>query len=59
MRTASKLLNKSDEVRGRALEAAGQATARMRWQARGRARQVRSNLRQAAGKVGDAVRSAS
>ncbi|QRP47667.1 CsbD family protein [Amycolatopsis sp. FDAARGOS 1241] len=51
--------NKAEELKGRAKEAAGNATDNEQWQAEGKAEQGKSNLKQAADKVKDAIKGAS
>ncbi|MEV4602818.1 CsbD family protein [Amycolatopsis sp. NPDC049253] len=48
--------NKAEELKGRAKEAVGDATGNEQWQAEGKAEQGKSNLKQAAEKVKDAVK---
>ncbi|MET7998436.1 CsbD family protein [Amycolatopsis sp. CA-161197] len=48
--------NKAEELKGRAKEAVGDATGNEQWQAEGKAEQGKSNLKQAADKVKDAVK---
>ncbi|MFI5611112.1 CsbD family protein [Amycolatopsis sp. NPDC051903] len=51
--------NKAEELKGRAKEAVGNATDNEQWQAEGKAEQGKSNLKQAADKVKDAIKGAS
>ncbi|ONF70816.1 CsbD family protein [Amycolatopsis keratiniphila] len=48
--------NKIDELKGKAKEAAGNATDNEQWQAEGKAEQGKANVRQAGEKVKDAVK---
>ncbi|MEV6901214.1 CsbD family protein [Amycolatopsis sp. NPDC051372] len=48
--------NKAEELKGRAKEAVGDATGNEQWQAEGKSEQGKSNLKQAADKVKDAVK---
>ncbi|NKE60786.1 CsbD family protein [Lentzea sp. PSKA42] len=52
-----KLSNKAEEMKGRAKEAAGDATDNEQWQAEGRAERAKANIKQAGEKVKDAFRS--
>jgi uncharacterized protein YjbJ (UPF0337 family) len=51
-----KLDNKGEELRGKAKEAAGDATDNEQWKAEGQADQTKSNLKQAGEKIKDAFK---
>ncbi|HEY2724526.1 MAG TPA: CsbD family protein [Pseudonocardiaceae bacterium] len=53
-----KVEHKSDEMKGKAKEALGDATGNEQWQAEGKADQVKGNVGQAAEKIKDAVKDA-
>ncbi|RSN17294.1 CsbD family protein [Amycolatopsis roodepoortensis] len=48
--------NKIDELKGKAKEAAGNATDNEQWQAEGKAEQGKANVKQAGEKIKDAVK---
>jgi uncharacterized protein YjbJ (UPF0337 family) len=50
--------NKSDELKGKAKEAVGDATGNEQWQAEGKTDQAKGNLGQAAEKIKDAAKDA-
>lgn len=53
-----KIENKTEELKGKAKEAAGEATDNEQWQAEGRAEQTKSKLSQAGQKLKDAAKDA-
>jgi uncharacterized protein YjbJ (UPF0337 family) len=52
-----KFSNKAEEMKGRAKEAAGDATDNEQWQAEGRAERAKADIKQAGEKVKDAFKS--
>jgi uncharacterized protein YjbJ (UPF0337 family) len=50
--------NKAEELKGKAKEAAGDATDNEQWQAEGKADQTKGSLKQAGEKIKDAVKHA-
>jgi uncharacterized protein YjbJ (UPF0337 family) len=58
MGTDDKLRNKGEELKGKAKESVGRATDDEELEARGRADQSKSSLKQAGEKVKDAIRDA-
>ena len=52
-----KFSNKTEEMKGRAKEAVGDATDNEQWQAEGRAERAKADIKQAGEKVKDAFKS--
>ncbi|GAB2772937.1 CsbD family protein [Amycolatopsis magusensis] len=53
---SDKAENKTDELKGKAKEAVGDATGNEQWQAEGKAEQGKANVKQAGEKLKDAVK---
>ncbi|NKQ51843.1 CsbD family protein [Amycolatopsis sp. K13G38] len=51
-----KMQNKAEELKGRAKEAAGDATGNEQWQAEGKGDQAKGNIKQAGEKIKDAAK---
>lgn len=56
MGTDDKAANKAEEMKGRAKEKLGDATGNEQWQAEGRAKRAKGDLKQAGEKAKDAFR---